>query len=237
MPILFVPLAILGMTACSPQNALHTRLPFARCDRRQVLAQPALVAAVLSAGLSAPAHAAVAPKDITTVKLLTVKAKKLRASVRTSAGNRRSLPLDPTPGVNNYASTTGAVLRAKKEVLQPLLAAMKVAAASSTDLPDEITKPLKLQPLLMQGQPPRARSGAEGVQVRSIREQVRAGKDGLGTRSTPHARPGETRPHRLIPGPVRTLCSQDDRQGVPWRQGRTRARGGVRDCGGFPHAR
>ena len=151
MPILFVPLAILGMTACSPQNALHTRLPFAKCDRRQVLAQPALVAAVLSAGLSAPAHAAVAPKDITTVKLLTVKAKKLRASVRTSAGNRRSLPLDPTPGVNNYASTTGAVLRAKKEVLQPLLAAMKVAAASSTDLPDEITKPLKLQPLLMQG--------------------------------------------------------------------------------------
>ena len=65
-----------------------------------------------------PAGAAVNEAD---VKLLVVQAKKLRAQVRSGAGNRRLLPLDPTKGVNNYASLTDTVTRAKTSVLLPLL--------------------------------------------------------------------------------------------------------------------
>ena len=92
-------------------------------SRREVIALPALSAA--AAALPArPALAAAAalPKEYAPVQQLAVKAKKLRASVRTSAANRRSLPFDDTPGVNNYSKQTDAMLRAKKEVLLPLVA-------------------------------------------------------------------------------------------------------------------
>ena len=82
---------------------------------------------------------------------MAAKAKALRATVRSTAGNRRALPLDPTPGVNNYGSTTDAVRRGQKTVLLPLLAAMKAYTAKSTGLPEEIQTQLALQPQLMLG--------------------------------------------------------------------------------------
>ena len=45
-------------------------------------------------------------------KVLASKAKALRATVRSTAAGRRSLPLDPAPGYNNYQATTEAVRRA-----------------------------------------------------------------------------------------------------------------------------
>jgi len=113
-------------------------------------------AAVASAGatfvaiVAPPALAEPAP-DLGAIKVLASKAKQLRATVRTSAGNRRSLPLDPTPGVNNYASTTAEVKRKQKAVLLPLQAAMTAYAASSTGLSEELQKQLALQPELMKG--------------------------------------------------------------------------------------
>ena len=70
------------------------------------------------------------------------------------AANRRLLPLDPTPGVNNYASLTDKVKRDRERVLLPLQAAMVAtasAAGSAGRLPDELQKQLALQPLLMKG--------------------------------------------------------------------------------------
>ena len=106
------------------------------------------------------------------IKLLLIKAKKLRSAVRSGAANRRLLPMDPSPGVNNYASLTAAVLRAKKTTLIPLQAglvpasdqrrclstlarvstqAAMVATAATRALPDEMQKQLQLQPILMKG--------------------------------------------------------------------------------------
>ena len=115
--------------------------------RREFLATLATLPALPAA--AAPATSAV--KDIENIRALTAKAKTLRATVRSSAGNRRNLPLDPTPGVNNYASTTDAVVRAKKSVLVPLQAAMAAAAGTATGLSDEQQKQLALQPQIMTG--------------------------------------------------------------------------------------
>ena len=74
--------------------------------------------------------------------------------MRAGANARRSLPLDPTPGVNNYAALTATVVRDKQAVLLPLQAnfkALAAAAAVNQSLPPELQKQLELQPLLMQG--------------------------------------------------------------------------------------
>ena len=82
-----------------------------------------------------------------------VKAKNLRATVRQSAQNRRSLPFDPTPGVNNYASLTEEVERQKKQLLLPLQAALVAVVASdaAVALPEDQRKQLALQPVLLKG--------------------------------------------------------------------------------------
>lgn len=88
------------------------------------------------------------------LKLLITKAKQLRATVRNGAKARRSLPLDPTPGVNNYGSLTDNVLRSKVSVLEPLRLKFKAVAADAGEknlLTADVQKQLALQPLLMQG--------------------------------------------------------------------------------------
>ena len=88
------------------------------------------------------------------LKLLITKAKQLRATVRNGAKARRSLPLDPTPGVNNYGSLTDNVMRSKVSVLEPLRLKFKAVAADAGEknlLTADVQKQLALQPLLMQG--------------------------------------------------------------------------------------
>jgi hypothetical protein len=88
------------------------------------------------------------------LKILIIKAKELRTAVRNGASARRSLPLDPTPGVNNYEALTNKVLRAKVATLEPLRAQFKAVAADAgakSLLAPEIQKAFELQPLLMQG--------------------------------------------------------------------------------------
>lgn len=88
------------------------------------------------------------------LKILIIKAKELRTAVRNGASARRSLPLDPTPGVNNYEALTNKVLRAKVTTLEPLRAQFKAVAADAgakSLLAPEIQKAFELQPLLMQG--------------------------------------------------------------------------------------
>eukprot|EP00320_Phaeocystis_rex_P015032 CAMPEP_0119071656 /NCGR_PEP_ID=MMETSP1178-20130426/52757_1 /TAXON_ID=33656 /ORGANISM="unid sp, Strain CCMP2000" /LENGTH=194 /DNA_ID=CAMNT_0007053595 /DNA_START=18 /DNA_END=602 /DNA_ORIENTATION=- len=118
--------------------------------RRDALVAVASAPALLARPALTPA-ASSAVKDIETVKILASKAKALRATVRSGAAGRRQLPLDPTPGYNNYASTTDAVKRAKQKTLLPLQAAMAASASSAVGLPDELQKSLALQPLLMKG--------------------------------------------------------------------------------------
>ena len=77
-----------------------------------------------------------------------------KGGVRAGAASRRKLPLDPTPGVNNYASLTDRVRREQASVLLPLQAAMAAAAAAaggSGRLPDDMQKQLALQPELLKG--------------------------------------------------------------------------------------
>ena len=65
------------------------------------------------------------------LRILIIKAKELRTAVRNGASARRSLPLDPTPGVNNYEALTNKVLRAKVATLEPLRAQFKAVAADA----------------------------------------------------------------------------------------------------------
>jgi len=121
--------------------------------RRGVLVLPALL--VLAATTRPPpASAAAAPVVSEELRLLIVKAKALKGGVRAGAASRRKLPLDPTPGVNNYASLTDRVRREQASVLVPLQAAMAAAAAAaggSGRLPDDVQKQLALQPELLKG--------------------------------------------------------------------------------------
>ena len=91
------------------------------------------------------------PPSIDQIKVLGAKAKVLRATVRSSSGNRRLLPLDPRPGFNNYASVTDTVVRAQASVLVPLQAAMATFAATPSGLPDDVQKQLATQALLLKG--------------------------------------------------------------------------------------
>ena len=126
-------------------------LPHAQLTRREALVAAAAAPALLALPTAAPAAVATPVKDIEKIKVLAAKAKALKATVKTSAAGRRKLPLDPTPGVNNYASTTGAVTRAKQVTLLPLQAAMAAAAAPAAGLPDDMRKKLKEQAIFMKG--------------------------------------------------------------------------------------
>ena len=121
-------------------------------SRRQVLQLPvaALPFTVLEAATASPGNTLKLSDDL---KVKIVTAKKLRATVRSGANNRRSLPMDPTPGANNYQSLTEEVQRKQKQVLMPLLAELKVLAASEAvaALPEEQRKALQLQPQLLVG--------------------------------------------------------------------------------------
>ena len=121
-------------------------------SRRQILQLPAaaLPFAASGAATASPANT-LKVSDTLMVKIIT--AKKLRATVRQGASNRRSLPLDPTPGANNYQSLTEEVQRKYKKVLLPLQAELKVIAASeaAAALPEEQQKALALQPQLLLG--------------------------------------------------------------------------------------
>jgi len=119
----------------------------AHMSRRAVL-PPALALATLPASSFA---ASPQTPTLDSIKVLGAKAKVLRATVRSSAGNRRTLPLDPTPGANNYASIEAAVRLGQKKVLVPLQAAMAAYAAAQTGLPEELQKSLAQQPVLMIG--------------------------------------------------------------------------------------
>lgn len=138
----FVPLAV-GLLLTPPPA------PAERVDRRTALLRlPAALSLVVVP--VTPAFASDA-RSLETIKVLAAKAKALRATVRSSAGKRRSLPLDPTPGINNYASTTLAVKRATASTLGPLQAEMASYASSASGLSEEALKQLSLQPLLMKG--------------------------------------------------------------------------------------
>jgi len=118
--------------------------------RRELLLQrmPQAAAAITAALAAQPALAA---DDLGKIQVLSAKAKGLRASVRATSAGRRKLPMDPTPGVNNYASTTDSVLRAKAKVLLPLQAAMAAYAATPRGLPEELQKQLALQNEYLKG--------------------------------------------------------------------------------------
>ena len=116
----------------------------------------AVCAAVAAVGPAQPALAV--PKSIVPikddVKLLLVKAKSLRGAARQGAAARRNLPLDPTPGVNNYGALTENIRRAKVSTLIPLVAELKAIAKAAGEqqlLPADLQKQLELQPALLQG--------------------------------------------------------------------------------------
>jgi len=144
-----------GLFASVPSTASTSAL----LDRRQLLQLPVAALPLAAALAAAPASAAVlagygAKLNIPdAIKVKIIKAKGLRATVRQSAQNRRSLPMDPTPGVNNYASLTDEVQRTKTIVLLPLIAALKELTKSeaAAELPEEQRKQLKEQPLLLKG--------------------------------------------------------------------------------------
>lgn len=95
-----------GVTYMRPGSTM-----MAAQSRREVLQLPAAaIGAVAATALSGSRAAVAAEASISTeLQLLGIKAKKLRAAVRIGAGNRRKLPFDQTPGVNNYASLTDRV--------------------------------------------------------------------------------------------------------------------------------
>jgi len=136
----------------SASSAPNVRTGATLPSRRGVLQLvPALAVSTASLGAVRPASAKIVTDEI---KLLTVKAKQLRAGVSSSAGNRRLLPLDPTPGVNNYATLTDTVLRAKANVLVPLQKAMAAAAKEAKaegKLAPELQQELSLQSSYMKG--------------------------------------------------------------------------------------
>ena len=91
-------IAILSASAC----ALRVPSPAAATARRDVLHLAA------AAALLPPSSAQASIKYIVPIsddlKLLFSKAKAVRGSVRNGAAARRSLPMDPTPGTNNYGT-------------------------------------------------------------------------------------------------------------------------------------
>ena len=122
------------------------RLPPA-VSRRDALSFAAAAAAL-------PAAPALASQQLVSneLALLIVKAKQLRGAVRTGAAARRTFPMDPTDGVNNYQKLTQQVRRAEVATLQPLRAAMIAAAASApATLSEENRKQLKFQPIALKG--------------------------------------------------------------------------------------
>lgn len=119
----------------------------ATLSRRAVL--PSALAFAAAPGLARAVQTP--PPTLDQIKVLGAKAKVLRATVRSSSGNRRLLPLDPTPGFNNYASVTNMVVRAQASVLVPLQAAMTTFAAMPAGLPDNVQKQLATQALLLKG--------------------------------------------------------------------------------------
>ncbi|KAL1530696.1 hypothetical protein AB1Y20_001595 [Prymnesium parvum] len=134
-----------------PRRCDRASTPAAWVGRRELLRLP-LGVLPLAALHAAPAAAA-EPTGVRisdSVKVKIIKAKSLRAMVRRSAQNRRSLPMDTTPGVNNYPSLTQELKRQEKLVLLPLQAELARIAASA-ELPEEKRKALALQPLLLKG--------------------------------------------------------------------------------------
>ena len=154
------PLALFSVCGPAARPAVgrlrHEQLraaPISTPSRRQLLQLPATAVGAAAAAAFSGCGAAVAAdaRIPTELQLLGIKAKKLRAAVRIGASNRRKLPFDQTPGVNNYGSLTDRVKRDKASVLLPLQSAI-AAYASDAALSDvELQKQLALQPLLMKG--------------------------------------------------------------------------------------
>ena len=154
------PLALFSVCGPAARPAVaqlrHEQLraaPISTPSRRQLLQLPATAVGAAAAAAFSGGGAAVAAdaRLPTELQLLGIKAKKLRAAVRIGASNRRKLPFDQTPGVNNYGSLTDRVKRDKASVLLPLQSAIG-AYASGAALSDlELQKQLALQPLLMKG--------------------------------------------------------------------------------------
>lgn len=136
----------LALLAFSTACASALRVPV--ISRRRTVTIGVSTAASLSV---LPAYAKTPPGLDDELKVLIVKAKTLRASVRTTAAARRKLPMDPTPGVNNYSPLTLKVQRETDSVLAPLQAKLAAVAAKSS-LPDsDLQKLLELQSVLMKG--------------------------------------------------------------------------------------
>ena len=143
---------LLALLLVAPSSCLRVPAVSRREAVRLAAASAAASATMLPLGANAVPQYIVPIKD--DLKILIIKAKELRTAVKNGAAARRSLPLDPTPGVNNYDALTRKVLRAKTEVLEPLRAQFKVVAADAgakSLLTAELQKQLDLQPLLMQG--------------------------------------------------------------------------------------
>ena len=105
--------------------------------------------AALGALAALPANAAEGRVNLDQIKVLSAKARALRAFVRSTSSNRRLFPMEE--GSNNYVNVEKGVRRGQTEVLMPLLTAMTAAAAAIT-LPDaERQKQLANQPLLLKG--------------------------------------------------------------------------------------
>ena len=95
--------------------------------------------AALGALAALPANAAEGRVNLDQIKVLSAKARALRAFVRSTSSNRRLFPMEE--GSNNYVNVEKGVRRGQTEVLMPLLTAM-TAAAAAISLPVRHTSPM-----------------------------------------------------------------------------------------------
>ena len=138
-------LAVLLLGLLAAASALRVTV-----TRRQALSA-ASAASAASACSALPVSAkgnALADEEL---RLLIVKAKELRSAVRTGAAARRKLPMDPTPGVNNYVPLTSKIERGTTTVLLPLQAKLSAVAAAAPLADEELKKALVQQPMLLTG--------------------------------------------------------------------------------------
>ena len=97
------------VAALAPSDALRLAPPTPTTTRRGALGLAAATAFAPPNAASASVKYVVPIDD--NLKLLMAKARQVRGSVRSGAAARRNLPMDPTPGVNNYGAPSLSTLR------------------------------------------------------------------------------------------------------------------------------
>ena len=134
-------LAATGAGALQLPTSTGAASSSATLSRRSLLKCAPFVA--VSAAVPLPA-VAVDARKLDEIKVLTSKAKSLKAYVRATSSNRRLFPMDPAG--NNYVNVANTVMRGQKEVLLPLKAAITAVAAATTLSNEELKKQLDMQP-------------------------------------------------------------------------------------------